>query len=91
MQAPSMGRRSTQETVVETDAASAPNGDASVEPRGPLTSAQRLAASAVSSVEVSSDPFAVEAKYFTELRVLNRDVRRNCNTLTHMYLHLKFK
>ncbi|KAG2293229.1 hypothetical protein Bca52824_039898 [Brassica carinata] len=75
LQAPSMGRRSTQETVVETDAASAPNGDASVEPRGPLTSAQRLAASAVSSVEVSSDPFAVEAKYFTELRVLNRDVR----------------
>ena len=89
MQAPSMGRRSTQETVVETDAASAPNGDASSEPRGPLTSAQRLAASAVSSVEVSSDPFAMEAKYFTEFRVLNRDVRRNCNTLTH--LHLKFK
>ncbi|KAJ4897482.1 TUDOR-SN protein 2 [Raphanus sativus] len=75
LQAPSMGRRSTQETVVETDAASAPNGDASAEPRGPLTSAQRLAASAVSSVEVSSDPFAMEAKYFTELRVLNRDVR----------------
>ncbi|KAL0718316.1 hypothetical protein Bca4012_067638 [Brassica carinata] len=43
-------------------------------PRGSLTSAQRLAASAVSSVEVSSDPFAMEAKYFTELRVLNRDV-----------------
>ncbi|CAN7023243.1 hypothetical protein IGI04_023737 [Brassica rapa subsp. trilocularis] len=75
LQAPSMGRRSTQETVVETDAAAAPNGDASAEPRGPLTSAQRLAASAVSSVEVSSDPFAMEAKYFTELRVLNRDVR----------------
>ncbi|KAL0721178.1 hypothetical protein Bca4012_035777 [Brassica carinata] len=75
LQAPSMGRRSTQETVVETDVASAPNGDASAEPRGPLTSAQRLAASAVSSVEVSSDPFAMEAKYFTELRVLNRDVR----------------
>ncbi|KAJ4897259.1 TUDOR-SN protein 2 [Raphanus sativus] len=56
--------------------ASAPNGAA---PRGPLTSAQRLAASAVSSVEVSSDPFAMEAKYFTELRVPNRDVRRNCN------------
>ncbi|CAN6821634.1 unnamed protein product [Brassica oleracea] len=44
LQAPSMGRRSTQETVVETDVASAPNG---AEPRGPLTSAQRLAASAV--------------------------------------------
>ncbi|KAH0852942.1 hypothetical protein HID58_093619 [Brassica napus] len=75
LQAPSMGRRSTQETVVEPDVTSAPNEDASAEPRGPLTSAQRLAASAVSSVEVSSDPFALEAKYFTELRVLNRDVR----------------
>ncbi|KFK32264.1 hypothetical protein AALP_AA6G219700 [Arabis alpina] len=40
-------------------------------------SAQRLtaSASAASSVEVTSDPFAMEAKYFTELRVLNRDVR----------------
>nr|XP_018439421.1 PREDICTED: staphylococcal nuclease domain-containing protein 1-like [Raphanus sativus] len=75
LQAPSMGRRSTQETVVEPDVTSAPNGDASAEPRGPLTSAQRLAASAVSSVEVSGDPFAMEAKFFTELRVLNRDVR----------------
>ncbi|XP_010483859.1 PREDICTED: staphylococcal nuclease domain-containing protein 1 [Camelina sativa] len=74
LQAPSMGRRqSTQEAVVEPDVTATPNGDASA---GPLTSAQRLAASAASSsVEVSSDPFAMEAKYFTELRVLNRDVR----------------
>ena len=86
-----MGRRSTQETVVEPDVTSAPNEDASAEPRGPLTSAQRLAASAVSSVEVSSDPFALEAKYFTELRVLNRDVRTNCNKLIRMYLYLKFE
>ncbi|CAA7035138.1 unnamed protein product [Microthlaspi erraticum] len=75
LQAPSMGRRPTQEPVVEPDVTSAPNGDGSAEPRGPLTSAQRLAASSASSVEVSSDPFAREAKYFTELRVLNRDVR----------------
>ncbi|CAH8353909.1 unnamed protein product [Eruca vesicaria subsp. sativa] len=75
LQAPSMGRRPTQETVVEPDVTSATNGDGSAEPRGPLTSAQRLAASAVSSVEASADPFAMEAKYFTELRVLNRDVR----------------
>ncbi|KAL1203817.1 Ribonuclease TUDOR 2 [Cardamine amara subsp. amara] len=75
LQAPSMGRRTTQEAVVEPDVTAAPNGDASAETRGPLTSAQRLAASAASSVEVSSDPFAMEAKYFTELRVLNRDVR----------------
>lgn len=72
-----MGRRqSTQEAVAEPDVTAAPNGDASAETRGPLTSAQRLAASAASSIEVSSDPFAMEAKYFTELRVLNRDVRR---------------
>ncbi|EFH41014.1 tudor domain-containing protein [Arabidopsis lyrata subsp. lyrata] len=76
LQAPSMGRRqSTQEAVVEPDVTATSNGDASAETRGPLTSAQRLAASAASSVEVSSDPFAMEAKYFTELRVLNRDVR----------------
>lgn len=81
-----MGRRTTQEPVVEPDVTSAPNGDGSAEPRGPLTSAQRLAASSASSVEVSSDPFAMEAKYFTELRVLNRDVRSFYNKLTHMYL-----
>ncbi|CAN8264740.1 unnamed protein product [Cochlearia groenlandica] len=76
LQAPSMGRRSTQETVFEPDVTSASNGDASAEPSGPLTTAQRLAASAAAaSVQVSSDPFAMEAKYFTELRVLNRNVR----------------
>ncbi|KAK9277828.1 hypothetical protein L1049_027384 [Liquidambar formosana] len=52
-----------------------PNGEASAEPRAPLTSAQRLAASAASSAEVAPDPFGREAKHFTELRVLNREVR----------------
>ncbi|CAE6089755.1 unnamed protein product [Arabidopsis arenosa] len=74
VQAPSMGRRTTNGSVVET-VPDEPNGDVSAESRGPLTSAQRLAASAASSVEVSSDPFATEAKYFTEHRVLSRDVR----------------
>lgn len=83
-----MGRRTAQEAVVEPDVTAAPNGDASAD--GPLTSAQRLAASAASSVEVSSDPFAMEAKYFTELRVLNRDVRNVYNKLTRMYLDLAF-
>ncbi|GAV82791.1 SNase domain-containing protein/TUDOR domain-containing protein [Cephalotus follicularis] len=76
IQAPSMGRRAASESVAKTDIASdEPNGDVPAEPRAPLTSAQRLAVSAASSTEVASDPFAEEAKYFTETRTLNRDVR----------------
>lgn len=70
-----MGRRATAETVGETEVNSdEPNGDVS-EPRAPLTSAQRLAVS-TASTEVAPDPFGMEAKYFTELRVLNRDVNK---------------
>ncbi|KAF2577386.1 hypothetical protein F2Q68_00000205 [Brassica cretica] len=71
-----MGRRNTNGNVVET-VPDESSGDASGESsKAPLTSAQRLAASAAaSSVEVSADPFAAEAKYFTEYRVLSRDVR----------------
>ncbi|CAG7891308.1 ribonuclease TUDOR 1 [Brassica rapa] len=75
IQSPSMGRRNTNGNVVETVPDESNNGDASGESRGPLTSAQRLAASAASSGEVSADPFGAEAKYFTEHRVLSRDVR----------------
>ncbi|XP_010546113.1 PREDICTED: staphylococcal nuclease domain-containing protein 1-like [Tarenaya hassleriana] len=76
VQAPSVGRRPPADSFIETDVTSSePNGDVSTEPHAPLTSAQRLAASAASSVESSPDPFAMEAKYFTELRVLSRDVR----------------
>lgn len=74
-QSPSMGRRAAAETVVEPEITSdEPNGEASTESRGPLTSAQRLAASSASFNEVSSEPFGREAKHFTEIRVLNRDV-----------------
>ena len=70
-----MGRRATAETVVETNFTSdEQNGDASTEPQAPLTSAQKLTASSAASAEVSPDPFGAEAKYFTELRCLNRDV-----------------
>ena len=70
-----MGRRAAAETVVETDLTSdEQNGDVSAEPRAPLTSAQRLSASSAASAEVSPDPFGPEAKYFTEVRCLNRDV-----------------
>jgi staphylococcal nuclease domain-containing protein 1 len=74
-----MGRRAIIESASETEGNTEErNGDTSVESRAPLTSAQRLAVSAASSAEVSPDPFGAEAKYFTELRVLNRDV---CNLL----------
>ncbi|WCJ36376.1 TUDOR-SN protein 1 [Euphorbia peplus] len=77
IQAPSMGRRTAPETVSEKVVSSDDqNGDVS-EGQAPLTSAQRLAVSAVSTVssDVGPDPFAQEGKYFTEQRVLNRDVR----------------
>ncbi|CAL5444321.1 unnamed protein product [Camellia sinensis] len=76
IQSPSMGRRAALETTVGIEVSSdEPNGEASAEPNAPLTSAQRLAASSASSSEVSPDPFGREAKHFTEIRVLNRDVR----------------
>ncbi|XP_050226106.1 ribonuclease TUDOR 1 [Mercurialis annua] len=72
-QSPSMGKRAAPEAVAEKAQNSGEQNGAVSEPRAPLTSAQRLSVSA--SVEVAPDPFAVEAKYFTEQRVLNRDVR----------------
>ncbi|CAM0875371.1 unnamed protein product [Alopecurus aequalis] len=76
VQAPSMGKRPPNPTVVaevEGTAEDTTNGDDSVG-AAPLTTAQRLAASAVST-EIPPDRFGREAKHFTETRVLNRDVR----------------
>ncbi|KAK7291504.1 hypothetical protein RIF29_06702 [Crotalaria pallida] len=74
IQAPQMGRRAARESVVEPEvAADVTNGDVPEEPRAPLTSAQKLAVSTFT--ETTADPFAPEAKFFTETRVLNRDVR----------------
>ncbi|KAB2022634.1 hypothetical protein ES319_D07G225000v1 [Gossypium barbadense] len=71
-----MGRRAVAETVVETDLTSdVQNGDASTKPWAALTSVQKLFASAPAAAEVSYDPFRIEAKHFTEVRYLNRDVR----------------
>ncbi|XP_073013136.1 ribonuclease TUDOR 1-like [Typha latifolia] len=78
IQAPSMGRRPTNDVIPEAEVTTDDaNGDGSTtsEARPQLTSAQRLAASATSSTEVPPDPFGREAKHFTEIRVLNRDVR----------------
>ncbi|KAL6003572.1 Translin-1 [Asimina triloba] len=74
IQSPSMGRRAIVDTVVETEVTSEEtNGEAPTETQAPLTSAQRVAAS--TTTEVSPDAFGREAKHFTEIRVLNRDVR----------------
>lgn len=76
IQSPSMGRRAVVEVVPEPEeVTSETNGEASTEARSTPTTAQRLAASAASSTEVLPDPFGREAKHFTEIRVLNRDVR----------------
>ncbi|KAI4383006.1 hypothetical protein MLD38_008892 [Melastoma candidum] len=76
VQAPSAGRRAVTENVPEAEAASEEaSGVASSEPQSSLTSAQRLAVSTATSNEVAPDPFGLEAKHFTEMRVLHRDVR----------------
>ncbi|GAU25452.1 hypothetical protein TSUD_71060 [Trifolium subterraneum] len=71
-----MGRRAAPESVVEPEVKAdndKTNGDVTGEPRGQLTAAQRVTVS--TSAETVVDPFALEAKFFTEMRVLNRDVR----------------
>lgn len=81
-----MGRRPATVEAVETPAKTV-NGEASAGesaakspasdvPPAPLTSAQKLAASAAAAAntEVPPDPHAREAKHFTEVRVLHRDV-----------------
>lgn len=74
IQSPSMGRKPATETVAQADPSSQEqNGETAAEPRGQMTSAQRVAA--VDSTEVAPDPFGREAKHFTETRVLHRDVR----------------
>lgn len=74
IQSPSMGRKPATETVAQADPSShEQNGETAAEPRGQMTSAQRVAA--VDSTEVAPDPFGREAKHFTETRVLHRDVR----------------
>lgn len=70
-----MGRRVVSDVILETEATTDDaNGEVTNATRPPLTSAQRLAASSSSSTEVAPDPFGREAKHFTEIRVLNRDV-----------------
>ncbi|GFY80223.1 TUDOR-SN protein 1 [Actinidia rufa] len=71
-QAPSMGRRAPPKTVVIPEISSNElNGEASTKVHAPLTSEQRLEASAGSTTEVTRDPCGRKVKHFTEIRVLN--------------------
>ena len=77
-----MGRRSTaSESQTSTD-----NGEAEpvdgTSSTAVLTTAQRLAAS--NGVEIPPDPYAREAKHFTEVRTLHRDVM-NLSLSLHLY------
>jgi staphylococcal nuclease domain-containing protein 1 len=78
-----MGRRApaSEAASIPNGEPKATNGDSKVageEPSvpAPLTTAQKLAASntAAASTEIPPDSYAREAKHFTEVRVLNRDV-----------------
>lgn len=80
-----MGRRSPVADGMALEDAKASDGDlksgdvggSAGEATVPMTTAQRLAASnsAAAQAEILPDPYAKEAKHFTEVRVLNRDVR----------------
>ena len=75
-----MGRRSPAAEGVASEEVKPSNGEAKAaegEAAAPMTTAQRLAASnsAAAQAEILPDPYAKEAKHFTEVRVLNRDVR----------------
>ncbi|XP_074294378.1 ribonuclease TUDOR 2-like [Silene latifolia] len=75
IQSPSMGRRAAPENITEPEvSADRPNGESKAEPRVELTSAQKVA-SGQTMIEVAPDPFGREAKHFTEMRTLHRDVR----------------
>lgn len=83
-----MGRRAAVESTVETEPVSdEANGEGSAETRHTLTSAQRLAASTGSSNEVAPDPFGKEAKHFTEIRVLHREVILSNDLFLHLIVY----
>ncbi|KAH9309743.1 hypothetical protein KI387_037654, partial [Taxus chinensis] len=75
IQSPSMGRRAAVPDVTASSDVVSDEANAEVEVTTSLTTAQRIAASAstAAAAEVPPDPYAREAKHFTELRVLNRD------------------
>lgn len=105
MQSPSMGRRVSPtesgavpvapkvgdgDTEPKEDEATIPPAES---PVATQTAAQKLAAAnvAAANAEVPPDPYAREAKHFTEVRVLNRDVSKlddTCKSCGSWILHL---
>ncbi|KAK1568612.1 hypothetical protein Q3G72_026715 [Acer saccharum] len=72
IQSPAVGRKPAAAAAEVDIPSDETNGDASAGTQAPLNSAQKLLASAGSTTD---DPYAGDAKYFTEMRVLSRDVR----------------
>ncbi|KAK9678042.1 hypothetical protein RND81_11G184300 [Saponaria officinalis] len=75
VQSPSMGRRAAPEIITDTEVSTErANGESKTELRAQPTSAQKVA-SGSTTIEVAPEPFGKEAKHFTEMRTLHRDVR----------------
>ena len=72
VQCPSMGRRPPPAAA---PAAAAADGDAPGGPAPPGSAAALVAAGTPAAAEGGPEPFAREARHFTELRCLNREVK----------------
>ena len=73
-----MGRRAAPETIPEANGSTErPNGESKGEICAQPTTAQKVA-SGGATMEVAPEPFGREAKHFTEMRTLNRDVSFRC-------------
>ncbi|KAL3818459.1 hypothetical protein ACJIZ3_004364 [Penstemon smallii] len=75
VQAPGSGRNHMHARFIGIDTTSnGQSGDSTSEASAPLTTAQRVASSSASMFEFHSEPYGLEAKHFTETRVLHREV-----------------
>lgn len=78
IKSPPVGRRPAAVASEADTTSDETNGDASAAgSQAPLSSAQRLVASTAPTASGGppvDDPYALDAKYFTEMRVLNREV-----------------
>eukprot|EP00271_Cylindrocystis_brebissonii_P011331 TRINITY_DN2863_c0_g1_i1.p1 TRINITY_DN2863_c0_g1~~TRINITY_DN2863_c0_g1_i1.p1 ORF type:complete len:1029 (-),score=217.63 TRINITY_DN2863_c0_g1_i1:718-3804(-) len=81
IQCPSAGRRAAfgVESAPEGTNGSGAHGNGAADPLAPVDGvpnmSQRLAASNASAGDLAAEPFGLEARHFTEVRCLHRDVR----------------
>ena len=75
VQCPSMGRRPLPTAAPSAPAAAAADGEGAAPAAATTAASIAAAAGAPSSAEAQPEPFAREAKYFAELRCLNREVK----------------